>query len=302
MDVNISAGIPQQISSIDTLILDLPPSCIEFWRADIQPEYFVIGTYNLEKQEQGTSTEDSSTQVQAPNPQERNGSLILCELGGDKIHILHTLAVPFAILDLHFANRIQRDGKPCHSNWFYTANSTGSIASFRISSLFDGLSTPAKLVIEQQEIHQLWPKDILVLSLCWHPHHADKLSVTLSNGEVHVLSCRDATLKPVGWWQSTTKLALHSLEAWTSAFLGIEGATERGEEMIFSGGDDGILQYTKCPLRYKFLDEEGKSKFSCSGTLCTALIAMFPNEVLHKKHIPSYCAALAVDRTKSILL
>src|ERR1700712_3092087 len=124
MDANISEKIPQQISSIDTLILDLPPSCIEVWRADIQHEYFVIGTYNLEKQEQGTSTEDSSTLAQAPNPQERNGSLILCELVSEKIHILHTLAVPFAILDFHFASRIQWDGKASHSNWFYTANST----------------------------------------------------------------------------------------------------------------------------------------------------------------------------------
>lgn len=71
------------ISSLRTLTLDLPPSCVEFCPA--YPEYFVVGTYNLEKQESDvgdivTSEEDATQQTK--QPQSRNGSLILFSLAG----------------------------------------------------------------------------------------------------------------------------------------------------------------------------------------------------------------------------
>lgn len=70
-------GVP--ISPLKTLTLDLPPSCIEFCPA--YPEYFVVGTYNLEKEEPDTGDpatpeQDEKTQPRQ-QPQSRNGSLIL---------------------------------------------------------------------------------------------------------------------------------------------------------------------------------------------------------------------------------
>jgi hypothetical protein len=65
------------ISSQDSVLLDLPPCCVEFcpgW-----PSYFVVGTYNLVKDESsadGNSSSDSKSSTE-PKTQSRNGSLIV---------------------------------------------------------------------------------------------------------------------------------------------------------------------------------------------------------------------------------
>jgi len=81
------------IHSLKTLILDLPPSCIEFWPLD--PRYAVIGTYNLEKTEsegQGAEREaETEAEAEEGEPsqikksQSRNGSLILIQVDGDNM-------------------------------------------------------------------------------------------------------------------------------------------------------------------------------------------------------------------------
>lgn len=59
------------IQSFQSLILDLPPSCLQFCRR--YPRYFVIGTYNLQ-QERGERTDETEHEKRAQN---RNGSLLL---------------------------------------------------------------------------------------------------------------------------------------------------------------------------------------------------------------------------------
>lgn len=70
------------INSLLTLTLDLPPSCIEFWPQD--PQYAVIGTYNLEK-EDGQGLSDPAQHAGQPKNQRRNGSLILVRVNGDAV-------------------------------------------------------------------------------------------------------------------------------------------------------------------------------------------------------------------------
>ena len=70
------------IDSLLTLTLDLPPSCIEFWPRDSQ--YAVIGTYNLEKGEEGSGLSDPA-QHEGRKSQQRNGSLILVRVEGDSV-------------------------------------------------------------------------------------------------------------------------------------------------------------------------------------------------------------------------
>jgi diphthamide biosynthesis protein 7 len=72
------------ISSIQSLILDLPPSCIEF--CPVAPDYFVVGTYFLEKKEQDAANdgEEESKDVDK-KPQTRTGSLILFKVEGDEM-------------------------------------------------------------------------------------------------------------------------------------------------------------------------------------------------------------------------
>lgn len=77
----------ESISSTQSMILDLPPSCIEFCPA--YPDLFVVGTYNLEKSEQPDTVEDEEkvdeeedlqTSGTSKQPQSRNGSIIVFQL------------------------------------------------------------------------------------------------------------------------------------------------------------------------------------------------------------------------------
>ena len=67
-----SANGPKDIISDSSLILDLPPSSIEFCPSNAK--YFIVGTYKLEDEE---LADDSDTKRQI-----RSGSLELFELMG----------------------------------------------------------------------------------------------------------------------------------------------------------------------------------------------------------------------------
>ena len=78
------------INSIKSLVLDLPPSCIEFCPAN--RDYFVVGTYYLEKKEQDASVEEERNEDEEEKsedvdkkPQTRTGSLILFKVEGDEM-------------------------------------------------------------------------------------------------------------------------------------------------------------------------------------------------------------------------
>lgn len=70
--------------------LDLPPSCIEFSQAS--PEYFVVGTYNLEKDDaeglqQDQEIDEDEKSKNEVKTQERNGSLVLYTLENDELYV-----------------------------------------------------------------------------------------------------------------------------------------------------------------------------------------------------------------------
>ena len=79
-----------KISSIYSTVLELPPSCIEFWPVD--PNYFVVGTYRLEKitrkpddghrqtPESDTNVNDATEGNTDAMHQTRDGSIILFRL------------------------------------------------------------------------------------------------------------------------------------------------------------------------------------------------------------------------------
>lgn len=71
------------ITSIQSLTLDIPPSCIEFCSA--APQYFVVGTYFLEKKEQDASQLEAEEEDLPKEGQKRTGSLIVFRLDGDKM-------------------------------------------------------------------------------------------------------------------------------------------------------------------------------------------------------------------------
>lgn len=72
------------IEHLQSLTLDLPPSCVEFCPKDSQ--YAVIGTYNLQNQD-GEETADGDEEGQK-KAQQRNGSLILIRVSGSSVYVI----------------------------------------------------------------------------------------------------------------------------------------------------------------------------------------------------------------------
>ncbi|KAH0283988.1 WD40 repeat-like protein [Aureobasidium namibiae CBS 147.97] len=212
------------IDSIKSLVLDLPPSCIEFCSA--ARDYFVVGTYFLEKREQDASVaegekskdeEDKSEDV-GKKPQTRTGSLILFKVEGDEIITISTTPTPYAILDLHFS--------PHDPSLLAVAGSTGCLQLFRFSA--------ATTSLESLSTYQFFDPAILALSLAWHPVEANKLGVTASDGGVYIVDTAVSVEEATG---TGTQILEHELEAWTLVF-------SHNGSAIYSGGDDASLRFS----------------------------------------------------------
>ncbi|KAI0154077.1 hypothetical protein BJ166DRAFT_555966 [Pestalotiopsis sp. NC0098] len=220
----------QLIRSLVTLTLDLPPSCIEFCPA--YPDYFVIGTYDLQKEEAAQAgEEDDKSNVQ--QSQTRHGSLVTFRLTGEKVEQIQTLAQPSAILDLHF--------HPSKTDVVAVVNSTGMLSFLRLEQ------SSASESPSLREISALRPlgdgQDVLILSCCWHPDIPDIIAVTTSSNEVHVLQLDDS-------WNiipGESLIHCHDDQAWTAAFaLQAKDPAHPQPVEIFSGGDDFKLLASTC--------------------------------------------------------
>lgn len=71
----------RSIAPLRSLTLDLPPSCVEFCPA--HSDYFIVGTYNLQKEESTAEApleDDEEQQETKKHTQTRNGSLVVFQL------------------------------------------------------------------------------------------------------------------------------------------------------------------------------------------------------------------------------
>ncbi|KAI0893166.1 hypothetical protein F4806DRAFT_499359 [Annulohypoxylon nitens] len=243
----------RSIPPLRSLTLDLPPSCIEFCPG--LPEYFVVGTYNLQKESEdpgvvaGDDTGDNGEQQQqaAKSVQTRDGSLVLFRLTetNDVKHI-QTIPYPSAILDLHF--HPEREGHTV----FAVVSSTGTLSFFRLISE-EGSEVSLKEIITQRPLDV--DEGVLFLSCSWHPHVPEVLAITTSNYQVHILQIDES-------WNAhkicDEPVITHTLEAWTVAFSPL--APQNPEHLtIFSGGDDSKLISRKCHFFPEHIHSEDDS-------------------------------------------
>lgn len=80
----------EKIESFQSMILDLPPSCIEI--CPRHPSHFLVGTYYLETNEaEGKDTEEGNdgdeVEVQAKQAQSKSGSIIVFELKNGRAYV-----------------------------------------------------------------------------------------------------------------------------------------------------------------------------------------------------------------------
>ncbi|KAF1936424.1 hypothetical protein EJ02DRAFT_459541 [Clathrospora elynae] len=207
------------IQSLTSFKLDLPPSCIEFF--PLNPQYAVIGTYNLEKQDEKESAGSAPHDGNVKN-QQRNGSLILVRVIGDNVNIIQTLSTPSAILDIHFLTHVP-------SSNFGVATSTGAFAIYELKSWERDPS------ISHIKTIQYFPEDVLITAFSWHPE-SFMVGMTLSNGQVclGVIDSEDDKTAAL----TKMEVVSHDLEAWTLAFLP-DGSG------LLSGGDDSTLRFAE---------------------------------------------------------
>lgn len=82
-------------------------------------------------------------------------------------------------------------------------------------------------------------RDVLALSVAWHPTRQDLLAATLSDGGVSYCEIADDFAEIENDMSvSSPALLRHELEAWTVAFSPISAG-------VFSGGDDCALRYMR---------------------------------------------------------
>lgn len=88
--VNTAMDAQAPIPPTRSLTLDLPPSCMQF--CPLHPAYFVVGTYNLQKDDNAggqvhhVGSEDDSGTI-AKKPQSRDGSLVVFRVDGEDLSV-----------------------------------------------------------------------------------------------------------------------------------------------------------------------------------------------------------------------
>ncbi|KAK2034366.1 hypothetical protein LX32DRAFT_679218 [Colletotrichum zoysiae] len=218
------------VASKQSFVLDLPPSCIEFCPS--HPKYFVVGTYNLVKDEEPSDESGDAGSSVAKKVQNRNGSLVVFRLENSSVHHVQTVSHPSAILDLHFCPH------PSRQDIMAVVSSTGTLSIFRLNPDAD-TSDPLKHLATSR-ISEV-PEGILFLSGVWNTNDASSIAITTSAGEVRVVKLDNSWRIIDNHDDDSGPVITHSLEAWTVAFSITEDPF-----VVYSGGDDSELRYASC--------------------------------------------------------
>ncbi|KAK3951574.1 hypothetical protein QBC32DRAFT_325141 [Pseudoneurospora amorphoporcata] len=261
-----SKNWPELVSFLQSMQLDLPPSCIELCPS--APSYFLIGTYNLEGYEgpsaaasqnteamevekQGEEHNDDDTEAtvtgEKKGPQNRDGSILAFQLVDDQLVHVQTLMQPSAILDLHF------NPAPGKQDICATVSSTATLALFLLTP---GNAQPLKHLKTMDMASMcktaedwLGGKDEVIFThFAWHPTKPDMVAVTTTAGYVHLIYLGE-DLVGGDWVMHPEPILTHTLEAWyvsISPSLSPPGEEDDDSFLLLSGGDDSALRYTVC--------------------------------------------------------
>ncbi|KAF5022758.1 hypothetical protein F66182_5173 [Fusarium sp. NRRL 66182] len=262
------------ISSKVSLTLELPPSCVQFCPA--HPELFVVGTYNLQGDEQEGKDEgdeyDDGAAATSKTPQSRNGSLLVFKVDGNQLEtsrLVQTVSQPSAILDLRF-----HPSKGLE-DILAVVSSTGTLAVFKLEPS-QNPSSPLQHISTSrcEDIGE----DVLFLQCNWHPENPDLIGITTSTSSARVLRLD----KEFRVTQQYADLNIsNSLEAWCIAFSPGTPESSQGKAQVtaYCGGDDSILRYTSCiwyPDDPESLCEEPYSPATIKGTHNAGVTAILP--------------------------
>ncbi|POS80930.1 hypothetical protein DHEL01_v200697 [Diaporthe helianthi] len=233
----------EKVESFQSMILDLPPSCIEF--CPRYPSLFLVGTYYLEtseaesketeKDDDGDDDNDDEVEVKAKQAQSKSGSILVFELKDGQAQIKETIPQPSAVFDLHFAPQADR-GDICA-----TVSSTGTISFFRLSPgpLKSTETTSGDQYLQALSALRIpeLPEGDSFTYFTWHPETPGLLAVTTSTGKVILARVQD-DYKEI---KKLRNILSHDAEAWCAAFSPVshrEPSSDETLSTVLSGGDD----------------------------------------------------------------
>jgi len=274
--------------SLQTVFLDLPPSCIEVCPFNRAAGYFLVGTYEL--QTEGPADPDSTAADQddehiPTTSQTRNGSIILfkwdfqrremsvfCSVYKVTARIcliivrsrLQTAPQPAAVLDLHF--RPESELEPLISR-VAAVYSDGKLRIMR----FDHAKPEPSLQLDYTV--DISSSDGVLLTFCaWHPSCPDVIAITTTAFEVLLLR-----LKEDGAIISRILVSRHSDQAWYVTMMA-SPSPAADKLFLFSGGDDSILnnsiyQLSEAPYSEPELVEDNTA-FKGHGAGVTAILPL----------------------------
>ncbi|KAF4976625.1 hypothetical protein FZEAL_6739 [Fusarium zealandicum] len=259
------------VSSKVSLTLDLPPSCIQFCPA--HPEFFVVGTYNLQKddeeQRQDEGEDEDGSAAASKTPQSRNGSLLVFKVDGTELQLVQTVSQPSAILDLRF--HPFKDS----NNLLAVVSSTGTLAIFKL----DPTRNPSSPLehIKTSRCNDVG-EDVLFLQCNWHTEIPNLIGVTTSTSSAMLLRLDDAFRITE---QSVDLNISNSLEAWCIAFSPgtCDSNQDKAQVTAYCGGDDSMLRYTSCIWDLNVPEspcEEPYSPITIKGTHAAGVTAILP--------------------------
>ncbi|KAM7194620.1 hypothetical protein V8F33_007172 [Rhypophila sp. PSN 637] len=235
----------EQISSIQSTQLDLPPSCLEF--CPIHPSYFLVGTYNLQKNDAPADErelDEEEEQQATTRLQSRSGSILVFNLIEDRFSQIQTEEQPSAILDLRF-NPNAGNQDVCAA-----VSSTSTLALFKLDPTLErplqAIRTMDMTTMSNGALTADPGTEVLFLALAWHPSKADMVAITTSTGHVYVVDLQGLD----GDWEMYPEPAItHSLEAWCVTIapcIDPEVPSHENAFILHSGGDDSTLRSQTC--------------------------------------------------------
>ncbi|CAG8974744.1 hypothetical protein HYALB_00000355 [Hymenoscyphus albidus] len=213
-------------------ILDLPPSCIEFVPREKSStttgptdsdNYFIVGTYHLQA---SASTEPN----EVPNDEDNDD-----------------------------------DEEP--SSLPMPQERNGSLNLFNLRDKKLTTSSPVGenhfgKTIKHMTTHQVFPPDILVLSITWVPTTKESqipmLVTTINTGEVHLIKFSNWEFEGYEILNDEMPICRHDAEAWIAAVC-------PSLNHVYTGGDDIQLEIVDANLKGMNEDTAVEAEFTSSG-------------------------------------
>lgn len=215
----------ENLHSVDTV---LPADSIEWCTHPDYKDYFVCGTYQLEKDD-NDSTNLNPSQNTTNSIQKRTGCIYLYEFLSkeNSLREVQRIETVAGVLDMKW---MKAPNLSVNRPILLVANSVGQVEMFELTS------EKCLVILKILRLNEFSNDNLISLSLdvqqITESNEMRKIAVSDSKGGINLLACgiEHSDLSRIHNWSA------HQFEAWTCAF------DKYNDNLVFSGGDDALLK------------------------------------------------------------